>query len=109
MKSAGGKKVNLPSNDHSLVLNIDDVNHGLQHDLDDKGIAKTAREEKIRKRNAELAKKAGEDARMAKLYREVILKEKPLEPGFVPVSALGGIAPAAPKKETREEVGSFGD
>jgi uncharacterized radical SAM superfamily Fe-S cluster-containing enzyme len=106
---AGGKKVNLPSTEHRLILNIDDVNHGLQHDLDDKGIAKTAREEKIRKRNAEFAKKAAEDARMAKLYREVILKEKPLEPGFVPVSALGGIAPAAPKKETREEVGSFGD
>jgi hypothetical protein len=50
---------------------------------------------------------------MAKLYREVVLKEKPIEAGFVPVSMLGGIQPAAPKaaqtKETREEVGSFGD
>jgi len=50
---------------------------------------------------------------MAKLYREVVLKEKPVEAGFVPVSALGGIAPApkpAPAKEAaREEVGSFGD
>ncbi|HTA43959.1 MAG TPA: radical SAM protein [Bryobacteraceae bacterium] len=105
---AGGKKVNLPSTDHSLILNMDDVNHGLQHDLDDKGIAKTAREEKIRKRDSEMAKKAAEDARMAKLYREVVLKEKPAEAGFVPLETLGGIKPAA-KKEEREEVGSFGD
>jgi hypothetical protein len=51
---------------------------------------------------------------MAKLYREVILKEKPAEAGFIPVNQLGGIKPAAPKtepakKENREEVGSFGD
>ena len=114
---AGGKNVNLPLKDHSLILNLDAVNADIQHDLDDKGIAKTAREEKIRKRNAEMAKKAAEDARMAKLYREVILKEKPAEGGFVPVSALGGIAPAHPAPATpapatqdkKEEVGSFGD
>jgi hypothetical protein len=90
---------------------------GIQHDLDDKGIAKTAREEKTRARNEQIVKKAAEDAKMAKLYREVVLKEKPIEAGFVPVSMLGGIAPA-PKakaaaatesKEAREEVGSFGD
>jgi hypothetical protein len=102
------------STEHSLVLDLEAVNAGIQHDLDDKGIAKTAREEKIRKRNAEMAKKAGEDARMAKLYREVVLKEKPVEGGFVPINALGGIKPAAKvaepvKKEEREEVGSFGD
>src|ERR1700761_2596968 len=107
---AGGKNVNLPSRDHSLVLNLDDVNHGIQHDLDDQGIAKTAREEKLRKRNIEMAKKAAEDARMAKLYREVVLKEKPIEAGFVPVDMLGGIKPAAkPATEATKEVGSFGD
>ena len=57
--------------------------------------------------------KQQENERMAKLYREVILKEKPVEAGFVPVSQLGGIQPAAPKaapaKEKQEEVGSFGD
>jgi uncharacterized radical SAM superfamily Fe-S cluster-containing enzyme len=105
---AGGKNVNLPSKDHSLILNMDDVNHGLQHDLDSQGIAKTAREEKLRKRNTEMAKKAAEDARMAKLYREVVLKEKPAEAGFVPIDMLGGIKPA-PKKEEPKEVGSFGD
>jgi hypothetical protein len=52
---------------------------------------------------------------MAKLYREVVLKEKPAEAGFVPLDTLGGIKPAAAlqkenaKKEVREEVGSFGD
>jgi uncharacterized radical SAM superfamily Fe-S cluster-containing enzyme len=105
---AGGKSVNLPSKEHSLILNMDDVNHGLQHDLDSQGIAKTAREEKLRKRNTEMAKKAAEDARMAKLYREVVLKEKPIEAGFVPVDMLGGIKPAT-KKEEPKEVGSFGD
>ncbi|MCU1340115.1 MAG: Radical domain protein [Bryobacterales bacterium] len=100
---AGGKKVNLPSKEHSLVLDPEAVAAGLQHDLDDKGIAKTAREEKIRLRDEKL-KQAAENARMAKLYREQILKEPEAPQGFVP---LGAIAPV--KKEEREEVGSFGD
>jgi len=100
---AGGKKVNLPSKEHSLVLDPAAVAAGLQHDLDDKGIAKTAREEKMRQRDEKL-KQAAENARMAKLYREQILKEPEAPLGFVP---LGAIAPA--KKEVREEVGSFGD
>ncbi len=45
---AGGKAVNLKNKDHSLVLRAEDVHHGKQHDLDDLGIAKTAREEKKR-------------------------------------------------------------
>jgi uncharacterized radical SAM superfamily Fe-S cluster-containing enzyme len=112
---AGGKSVNLPSKEHSLVLDMEAVNAGIQHDLDDKGIAKTAREEKIRKRNADMQKKASEDARMAKLYREVILKEKPVEAGFVPLDMLAGpmagIKPA-PKTEEKSKtatVGSLGD
>src|SRR5579885_2627057 len=48
---AGGKKVNLPSTEHSLVLRPEDVNRERQHDLDEMGIAKTAREEKIRARD----------------------------------------------------------
>ena len=111
---AGGKKVPLVSVQHSLVLDLEAVNADIQHDLDDKRIAKTAREENLRARNAEMARKASEDAKMAKLYREVILKEKTPEGGFVPLSALGGIAPApkvapAAKVEKKEEVGSFGD
>ena len=48
---AGGKNVTLPSKEHSLVLNLDDVNKDIQHDLDSQGIAKTAREEQLRARN----------------------------------------------------------
>ena len=84
----------------------------MQHDLDDLGIAKTAREEKIRARDAKL-KQDAENERMAKLYREHVLKEQP-GPELV---QIGSIAPAAPAPrpsprrsvEEREEVGSFGD
>jgi uncharacterized radical SAM superfamily Fe-S cluster-containing enzyme len=100
---AGGKKVNLPSAEHTLILDPEAVAAGLQHDLDDKGIAKNAREEKIRQRDEKL-KQAAENARMAKLYREQVLKEPKAPEGFVP---LGTIAPI--KKEEREEVSSFGD
>ncbi|MEO7650017.1 MAG: radical SAM protein, partial [Bryobacteraceae bacterium] len=108
---AGGKSVGLNTAEHSLVLNAEHVAAGLQHDLDDKGIAKTAREEKIRARDAKL-KQSAENARMAKLYRQEVLKEAPAPEGFVPLQSLGmaagsGIAPA--KQEKREEVGSFGD
>jgi hypothetical protein len=104
---AGGKKVDLVNKDHSLVLRADDVNRERQHDLDDLGIAKTAREEKKRARDTK--QQEAENARMAKLYREHVLKEAP-----APVSdlvQLGGIAPAKPatKTEMEEEVGSFGD
>ena len=103
---AGGKHVNLPSKDHTLVLRADDVNRERQHDLDDLGIAKTAREEKTRARDAKL-KESMEQERMMKLYKEHVLGEKPIE-GLVPLSS---IAPAAPKKEVAKEeaVGSFGD
>src|SRR5208282_1488456 len=102
---AGGKAVGLPSKEHTLVLREADVNHGLQHDLDEKGIAKTAREEKKRARDAKL--KEEENARMMKLYREQVLKEAP-GPELVKIS---GIMPAPKPVETAkaEEVGSFGD
>ena len=103
---AGGKNVNLPSKDHNLVLRADDVNKLRQHDLDDAGIAKTAREEKTRARDASAKlKKDAEDARMQALYKEHVLGVKPVEGGIVPISA---IAPA-PKVAKQEEVGSFGD
>ncbi len=95
---AGGKKVALPSVEHSLVLRAEDVNRGRQHDLDDLGIAKTAREEKKRARDQKLR-----DAEMMKLYRQHVLKEQP-GPELVQIS---GIAPA--KEAEQEEVGSFGD
>jgi len=69
--------------------------------LDELGIAKTAREEKLRARDEKL-KHDADNARMAALYREHILKEPKPEGGFVP---LASIAPV--KKEEKEEV--FGD
>ena len=105
---AGGKKVGLVEEKHSLVLRAEDVQHAKQTDLDKLGIAKTAREEKTRARDEKL--KQQENERMAKLYRQHVLKEQPGE-------ALVQLMPAEPKakaaaaseEETREEVGSFGD
>jgi hypothetical protein len=104
---AGGRKVQLADNDHKLVLNEADVERGRQKDLDELGVAKNAREEKTRERDAKLAAKlAARDAEMERLYRKHVLKEQLPEGGFVPLATL-----SAPKKdsEAREEVGSFGD
>src|SRR5579862_9288300 len=102
---AGNKKVNLDTEGHTLNLNDEDVNKLRQHDLDDLGIAKTAREEKKRARDAK-QKEDAENARMLAMYKEHVLGEKPT-PGMIPLSA---IAPAAPKPAAKqEEVGSFGD
>ncbi len=106
---AGGKAVGLNQSSHKLNLNEAHVQAGRNTTLDDLGIAKTAREEKLRARDEKM-KKTAEDLRMEALYREHILKEPKPEPqgGFVP---LGSIAPAAPKAapatEKKEEV--FGD
>jgi uncharacterized radical SAM superfamily Fe-S cluster-containing enzyme len=98
---AGGKNVNLPSKEHSLVLRAEDVNKGRQRDLDEAGIAKNAREEKRRARDQRL-----KDEQMMKLYRQHVLGEKPQND----LVTLDSIAPAAPvKKAAPEEVGSFGD
>jgi hypothetical protein len=67
---AGGKKVGLDTANHSLLLDAEAVAKGKQTDLDEKGIAKTAREEKLRARKAQQ-----EHQRMAEMYRQVVLKE----------------------------------
>ena len=106
---AGGKKVNLATSEHKLKLNEQHVNAGAQHDLDDLGIAKNAREEKLRARAAK-AKQEAENARMAALYRQHVLNEKPPESNVVPLTSLIASAPAtepAKKDEVAEEV--FGD
>ena len=100
---AGQKHVPLQSKEHTLVLREELVTNEVQHDLDKLGIAKTAREEKKRARDAKQLVTA-EDLRMAKLYREQVLKEAP-GPELVQIVAP---KPAA-KAEEREEVGSFGD
>jgi hypothetical protein len=95
---AGGKKVNMPEVGHHLALNMQDVNAEANHTLDNLGIAKNSREEKLRARETKI-KEDAENAKMAKLYREHVLGEKPVE-GLV---RLDSIAPARPV-ETREPV-----
>jgi 7,8-dihydro-6-hydroxymethylpterin dimethyltransferase len=67
---AGGKKVALDTTNHTLQLDAEAVAKGKQTDLDEKGIAKNAREEKLRARKAQQ-----EHERMAALYRQEVLKE----------------------------------
>jgi uncharacterized radical SAM superfamily Fe-S cluster-containing enzyme len=70
---AGGKSVALDSTVHSLKLDEALITNEVQHDLDQLGIAKNAREEKQRARAMKLSEQ--ENERMAKLYRQHILKE----------------------------------
>ena len=123
---AGGKKVQMEDKTHALLLRDELVTKDVQHDLDKLGIAKTAREETKRARDAKAAATAlapeGEargpekndeayNARMASLYREVVLKEKPVQSqdGFIPLGALinpngNGNGAHAPKPEVAEPV-----
>ena len=95
---AGGKNVGLEDTSHKLKLVQEHVNAAANTTLDELGIAKNSREEKIRARDAKLKQEA-ENVRMMALYRKEILKEQPLEGGFIPVSSL--LAPA-PKKVVQE-------
>jgi len=92
---AGGKKVAIDHQDkYDLTLNEADVNAAANDTFDKNGIAKNAREEKIRARDAKL-KQDAENAAMAKLYRKEILGEQE-QPGFI---SLNEIQPAAPAEE----------
>src|SRR5262252_8565966 len=71
---AGNKNVPLPTTDHHLQLNAEAVAAGAQTDLDELGIAKNAREEKLKKRDQKDQKYHDE---MARLYRQQVLKEQP--------------------------------
>ena len=88
---AGGKKVDLTSQDHSLVLDAEAVAAGAQTDLDEQGIAKNARQEKLAARaalkeangngaNGNGARSNGKsevyNKQMAALYRQHVLKEE---------------------------------
>jgi 7,8-dihydro-6-hydroxymethylpterin dimethyltransferase len=99
---AGGKNVKMESSEHSLLLRDGIVTTEEQRDLDKLGIAKNAREEKIRARDAKLKNDPAYDARMAALYREVVLKEKPAvsQNGFIPL----GVLEKANGKGNREQV-----
>ena len=86
---AGNKSVPLPSSAHSLVLDPVAVAKGAQTDLDDLGVAKNAREEKLleRQRQRPAADEARTNARMAELYRQHVLKEP-----AVPVLQIQGLS-----------------
>ncbi|HYP25604.1 MAG TPA: radical SAM protein, partial [Blastocatellia bacterium] len=71
---AGGKSVDLDSVEHSLLLKEEIITNEVQHDLDELGIAKNSREERQRARTEKLRKQK-ENERMARLYREHVLKE----------------------------------
>ena len=101
---AGNKKVALPTTEHTLNLIDEHVHAEANKTLDELGIAKNARQEKFKAREAKL-KQDAENARMLALYKEHVLGEKPQDKGtFIP---LAGIKPAAAAKEVNEPV--FGD
>jgi uncharacterized radical SAM superfamily Fe-S cluster-containing enzyme len=97
---AGGKAVALASSDHSLVLKDEIVTRDVQHDLDELGIAKTAREEKLRAQRERL--KQQDNEQMARLYRQHILKEQGAEePKLVQLGTI--------KKKPEVSSAGFGD
>jgi len=112
---AGGKNVQMESTAHSLLLKDELVTNEEQRDLDKLGIAKNSREEKLRARDAKQQAggngkargpqkdDAAYNARMAALYREVVLQEKPVvtENGFIP---LGALTASKPKVDLGEPV-----
>jgi len=94
---AGGKNVGIENPDRLKVLALDRniITDKEQDDLDRLGIAKNAREEKIRKRDEKLSQ--ADNERMAKLYKEHVLGIKPQE-NFVPLTTLAPKA-SEPKPE----------
>jgi uncharacterized radical SAM superfamily Fe-S cluster-containing enzyme len=83
---AGGKKVELSSTEHHLVLDPEAVAKGKQTDLDELGVAKNAREEKLRAKKQQAGTHTPEDEKMAQLYRQHVLKEQPT----IQIGGLGG-------------------
>ncbi len=76
---AGNKNVPLDSNDHSLILNAEAVAAGAQTDLEEMGVAKNAREEKLaaRKKSNMTPDEIRHHMEMERLYRQQVLKEQP--------------------------------
>jgi len=102
---AGGKKVAMGDAQHTLLLNQEHVMASANDTFEKSGIAKNAREEKIRARDTKI-KLDAENAKMARLYREHVLGEKPRE-GFIPLDTL--IAPAPKPAPAASEEPVMGD
>src|SRR5262249_26676952 len=71
---AGGKNVPLANLEHSLKLDTSIITTEIQHDLDELGIAKNSREEKLRRQRERMQSQDHEQ--LARLYRKHILKEQ---------------------------------
>lgn len=98
---AGNKNVPLNTTEHSLLLNAEAVAAGAQTDLDELGIAKNAREEKLKARKQKHEMSSEEQrhhAEMEKLYRQHVLKEKPAEP-VIQIQGLSGKKKSAPVQD----------
>src|SRR5271155_798345 len=102
---AGGKKVGMGNATHNLVLNQEHVTASANDTLDKLGIAKNSREEKLKARDEKI-KTDAENAKMARLYREHVLGEKPKD-GFIPLDTL--IAPAPKPAPAVSEEPVMGD
>jgi hypothetical protein len=90
--------VPLTSTAHTLKLNEEAVRAGAQTDMEDMGIAKNAREEKLaaRQHKDDPEKDARYHQEMAKLYAQHVLKEQPT----LQIQGLGG----SKKKPAVQEV-----
>jgi hypothetical protein len=100
---AGNKNVPLASAEHSLVLNAEAVAAGAQTDLEEMGVAKNAREEKLaaRKKSNMTPEEIRHHMEMERLYRQQVLKEQPT----IQIQGIGGprkkqgVQPVAHKNE----------
>ena len=94
---AGNRNVPLDSTAHSMRVDPEALAAAAQTDLDEQGIAKTARDEKMKARLGRAEHDPAYHATMEQLYRQHILKEKPAPP-VIQIAGLGG-----KKKETPTE------
>ncbi len=90
---AGNKSVPLTTAEHSLKLNAEAVAKGRQTDLDDLGIAKNAREEKLAARKKDVDPQ--HHAEMEKLYRQHVLKDPTATQPIIQIQGL--------KKKSKDE------
>ena len=92
----------LSSTEHTLKLNAEAVAKGAQTDLDQLGIAKNARDEKLaaQKKKHLNADEQRKHAEMEKLYRQHVLKEAP----GAPVIQIAGLKKNKQAQEADEPV-----
>ena len=109
---AGGKNVNLPSKEHSLILNLDAVNADIQHDLDRQGNCEDgsrredpqtqhrhAEEDRRRRPDGEAVPRSDSEGKAGGSRLRAARRTGRNCPGSKPVKPV----------EKKEEVGSFGD